>query len=86
LPTDAALNLEALKLAQEFRNAGISTSVDISDKKVGKKISEASDAFVTFVLVFGEDEMKTHSLTIKNLGEKTEVKGTLSELIANING
>lgn len=85
LPTDAAFNLEALKLAQEFRNAGISTSVDISNKKVGKKISEASDAFVTFVLVLGEDEMKTHSFTVKNLGEKAEMKGTLSELIANIN-
>lgn len=86
LPTDASLNLEALKIAQEFRNADISTSVDISNKKVGKKISDASDAFVTYALVLGEDEMKSHSFILKNLGEKEEIEGTLAELIANIKG
>ncbi len=84
IPTDARLNLEGQRLAQEFRSAGISASVDISGKKIGKKISDAAEAFVTYALVLGDDEMQSHIFTVKNLGEKTEFSGTLAELIANI--
>lgn len=84
LPTDESLNMEAQKVAQEFRNADISVAVDLSNKKVGKKISEASDAFVTYVLVLGEDEIKTSKYTVKNLEAKEELSGTLLELIAKI--
>lgn len=84
LPTDEAFNMEAQKIAQTFRTADISVAVDLSNKKVGKKISEASDAFVTYVLVLGEDELKSKKYTVKNLAEKEELAGTLEELIAKI--
>jgi histidyl-tRNA synthetase len=84
IPTDASLNLEGLKLAQEFRTAGVSTAVDISNKKIGKKIERAAEAFVTYALVLGDAEMKSHTFTLKNLGEKEEFSGTLAELIAHI--
>jgi histidyl-tRNA synthetase len=84
IPTDEKHNLEGQKLAQAFRNAGISTAVDISTKKIGKKIGDASNAFVTYALVLGEDEVKHKTYAVKNLGEKEEFSGTLSELIAKI--
>lgn len=84
LPTDEKFNMEGQKIAQEFRNADISVAVDISTKKVGKKISEASDAFVSYVLVLGEDELKSKKYIVKNLEAKEELSGTLQELIAKI--
>lgn len=84
IPTDSEFNLEGQRLAQEFRAAGIATAVDISTKKIGKKISDAADAFVTYALVLGEDEASSHTYVVKNLGEKQEFSGTLAELIANI--
>ena len=85
LPTDATLNIEGEKLAQEFRNADISVAVDISTKKVGKKISDAADVFAMYALVLGQDEQKSGKYIVKNLALKEEVAGTLSELIVKIN-
>ena len=84
LPTEERYNMEAQKIAQEFRAAGVSVAVDLSTKKVGKKISDAADAFVTYALVLGENEMKSKSYIIKNLEEKAELSGTIAELIAKI--
>ncbi len=84
LPTNPSENIEAQKVAQAFREAGIATSVDLSSKKVGKKISVAVDAFVEYVLVLGEDEIKHTTYTVKNLMEQTEVSGTIEELIEKL--
>jgi histidyl-tRNA synthetase len=84
LPTDSAYNMEAQKIAQEFRVAGVSVSVDCSTKKVGKKISDAAEAFVSYVLVLGENEIRDKKYSVKNLEEKVEVSGTLAELTEKI--
>lgn len=84
LPTSPSENIEAQKIAQEFRVTGITTSVDLSSKKVGKKISIASDRFIEYVLVLGEDEIKNKTYTIKNLFEQSEISGTAEELIEKL--
>jgi histidyl-tRNA synthetase len=84
LPTDPEFNMEGEKVAQEFRNAGISTSVDLSDKKLGKKIGNASEAGVAFILVVGEDEAESQTFTLKNLKTTEEKTGSIQDLIANI--
>lgn len=84
LPTDPQHNVEAQKIAQEFRVAGIATSVDLSSKKVGKKISLAGEQFIDYVLVLGEDELKKKKYVVKDLIEQSELSGTLEELIAKL--
>lgn len=81
LPTDPAHNIVGQKIAQEIRATGISTSVDISTKKLGKKISAASDSFVDYVLIVGDDEIASNTYTLKNLNEGTEKRGTLDKLL-----
>jgi len=84
LPTSPSENIEAQKVAQAFREAGIATSVDLSSKKVGKKISLAVEQFIDYVLILGEDEIKNKTYIIKNLLEATEMTGTLEELIEKL--
>jgi len=84
LPTEPAHNIAAEKIAQSFRKEGISTSVDLSNKKVGKKISLAGEQFIEYVLVLGEDELKTKQYKLKDLNEGTEIVGTLDKLITKI--
>lgn len=84
LPTATENNIAAQKLAQNFRNAGISTSVDLSSKKVGKKIANAGAQFIDYALVLGEDEITSENYTLKNLYEGTQFSGTLQELIDHI--
>lgn len=80
VPTDAELNVPALSIAETFRSFGVSTSIDTSDKKLGKKIGTASDRGATYVLVVGSNELQTGHYTLKNLKTEEERMGTLEEL------
>ncbi len=84
VPMEVALNIESEKIAQEFRTQGISTSVDLSDKKIGKKLASASDAGAKYVLVVGDDEIKNSTYTLKELATKNETSGTLPELLKHL--
>lgn len=86
IPADTAQNLEAQKIAQAFRAAGMSVAVDMGERKLGKKISSAADAFVGYALILGEDEVSSGTYTLKNLVEKEEITGTLEELIEKVSG
>lgn len=84
MPMENSLNLEAEKIAQEFRASGVRTSVDMSDKKIGKKLSVASDIEAKYVLVVGENEVASETYTLKDLVTKKEETGTLTELVASL--
>ena len=84
IPTDSSLTLEGEKIAQSFRSAGIRTSVDISNKKIAKKLSSAHDAGTRFTLVIGENETTSQTFTLKELATKKETQGSLQELIQTI--
>lgn len=74
----------AQNLAQKARNAGINTAVDYSGKKIGEQIKYADKNKIPFVVVIGEEEMKTGKLKIKELstGKETEITGdTLDSVI-----
>lgn len=80
IPTDAQFTTAGEKVAQQFRNLGIRTAVDLSDKKLAKKISGASDAGSRFIIVIGENEIATDTYTVKELETKIERTGVIDEL------
>lgn len=84
IPTSATLNIEGEKIAQQFRAKNIRTAVDLSDKKLAKKISGASDASARYVIVLGENELTSKTYTIKELATKTEHTGTVAELLKHL--
>lgn len=84
IPATEKENMVGQKVAQDFRTAGINTAVDFGTRKLGKKISDAGDKLVDYVIVVGEDEVKSKKYTMKNLSDKSEVSGTLVELIKKL--
>lgn len=87
VPFAAVYNLAAQKLASDLRrstNARIAT--DISTKKVGKKIGDASERGVRFVIVIGEDEIASQNYTIKDLRSGDEIPGMLAVIEGIISG
>ncbi|MBY0537972.1 histidine--tRNA ligase [Patescibacteria group bacterium] len=82
IPMDPAQNLIAQKIAMQFREiAGLSVATDISTKKLGKKIGDASEKLVNYVLVVGENETKDNTYTLKNLNEETTVTGSIEDIL-----
>ena len=66
----------AKKLALKLRAENINVSVDLSGKKIGDQLKMASKQAIPFVLVLGEDEIKSETYPIKNMatGEEKKVK------------
>ncbi len=84
LPMSPAQNLECQKIAQSFRAVGISTAVDISDKKIGKKLSVASEVRVGYIIVVGENEINEQKFVLKELSTKSETIGSIDELVKHL--
>ncbi len=80
------LNENSIVYAQDFakkaREQGISAIVDYSGKKVGEQIKYADKNNIPYVIIVGEDEVKTGKLKIKELSTGNETEIT-AETIAN---
>lgn len=81
IPIEADCNLEAQKLAAEIRARGLEVATAIGTKKVGKKISDAAEQGVMYVIVIGPDELAKETFTLKNLPLNSEETGSLEDLL-----
>lgn len=84
IPIDQTVNLEAEKLAMEFRRQNIKTITAIGSKKLGKKISELAESSTVFAIIIGTDEIESKKYTLKNLEKNTEKVGSLKQLISEV--
>ena len=73
--------LEAVKLTEELRSHGINVEFDLTNKKFVKQLEKASKV-AEYALILGEDEIRTNTVTVKNL-ETSEQKLIPREEIAN---
>ncbi len=84
IPMDTAHSIEAEKIARELRAADVSATIDLSEKKLAKKIGDASDRGIPYVLVVGEEEVTSGTYVLKNLVTREEYKGIIPDLIPHI--
>lgn len=76
---DEALD-KANEIATNLRKAGINTEVDITSRKIDKKIKTATKKNIEYVLFVGSNDTDTFSL--KNLLSEEEAKLSVSDIIA----
>lgn len=75
---------EPIKLATELRNLGIKTEIYLNDKKLKAKFKYADKLKIPYVIVIGEDEIKTQKMAIKNMETGEEIRVDLeAKTIAN---
>jgi histidyl-tRNA synthetase len=63
---------EANKLARYIREQGINVEVDLTDRKVSAQVKTADREKIPFVLVVGEEEVKSGKYKVKSLLKSTE--------------
>lgn len=73
----------AQDLAQKLREKRVNTTVDYSNKKVGDQIKYADKNRIPYVVIVGEDEVKTGKLKVKKLSSGIETE-TTEDKIADI--
>jgi histidyl-tRNA synthetase len=63
---------QALRLADQLRQQGVGADLAFGDRKLGKQLSAADRAGAEYALIVGEEEIKSGSVTIKDLRNRGE--------------
>lgn len=73
-----------LKVLQKLRNAGINSELYPDTSKMKKQMNYANKKGIPYVVLVGEDEMKTGQLTVKNMNEGSQTSQSIEEMIAQL--
>ena len=71
---------EPIKLATKLRNMGINTEIYLNDKKLKAKFKYADKLEIPYVIVMGEDEIKSGEITLKDMKTGEEKKLPIDEV------
>ncbi len=70
----------ANEIAAKLRKDGVNVAIDWSRRKIGDQIKSADKAKIPYIIVLGEEEMKSETFNLKNLATGEESKLSLSEI------
>jgi threonyl-tRNA synthetase len=85
LPVSEKFNDYAQSVAKELISYDIRALVDERNEKVGKKIRDAELEKVPYMLVVGEEEQSSNSVSARKKGEGDIGKLTLTEFANRVN-
>jgi len=74
-----------MKLANDLRGSGFKIDVDYESKSFKNNFKRADKLKSKFVIIIGEEEVKTKVLTVKNNKAKEEYKVSIDELVKFLN-
>ena len=75
---------KSIEVANKLRDAGINTEIYFDDKKIKAKFKYADKLNIPYVIVIGEDEIKSGMLTIKNMQEGTQEQMAIEDIIKKL--
>ena len=84
LPIASEFDNYAKNIFEQCNKAGINTEVDLKNQKINYKIREHSLAKVPLLLICGEKEVKSRSVTIRRLGSEKQETLDLQNAIKKI--
>lgn len=77
---------EALRVAAQLRQAGISAEVFPAREKLAKQFKLAEQKQIPFVLVVGGDELASQKYTLKNMQERSQESLGTEEVVVRLSG
>lgn len=66
-PASEDYSFEAMRLVNEFRSAGVYALTDLGGRSLKAQMKYANKRFVQYTAVLGEDEIKSHKITVKHM-------------------
>lgn len=76
---------EAWKVAQELREAGVNTEIDMLDRSVSKNFDYANTMGIPYVVVIGPEEVKEQKIKVKDMLSGKEEVTTAKQFIKKVN-
>jgi histidyl-tRNA synthetase len=75
---------ESLKLVSYLRTNNVPSSIYPNEDKLGKQFKYADSVGIPFVAIIGEDEIKSNSITLKNLASGEQKTVNIDQIINNL--
>ncbi len=72
---------KSIEVANKLRKSGINTQIYFDNKKIKSKFKYADRLNIPYVIVIGEDEIKSGLLTLKNMQEGTQEQLEIEKII-----
>ena len=84
IPITETLKSEALKIAQQLREACISVEFEVMGRKMAKALEDADKRKVDYAVIVGERELKEGKVVVKDLVKRTQVEVEIKALAEKI--
>jgi histidyl-tRNA synthetase len=75
---------ESLKIISDLRSKGIKCDIDFNGRNVSKNLKYANKMEIPYVLIIGEDELKTGKFSLKNMKSGKEEKLVVSKIVKRV--
>jgi histidyl-tRNA synthetase len=86
IPITEALKAQALKIAQQLRNAGIVAEFEVMGRKMAKALEDADKRKINYAVIVGERELKEDAVMLKDLANRTQNTVAIKDLVEKIKG
>lgn len=82
IPLGEEAQKRGFSLLHELRNAGISSTMELGNRKLGKAMNHANQIRASYAIVFGDDELEQNEVTLKLMETGEENRVPISSLAA----
>jgi len=84
VPVRETLKIDALKIAQVLRDAGIVVEVDVMGRKMAKALEDADRRGMDYAIIIGEKELKEDAVVVRNLKKREQSTVKIEKVIENL--
>jgi len=84
VPVGEKFNDYAEKVLKSLKDAGIRAEADFSSDGLNKKVRNAEQARINYILVVGEKEEASNGVAVRNYKTKEQTESTLSDVIESL--
>jgi histidyl-tRNA synthetase len=84
IPVKQELNVEALKIAQMLREAGVSVQLEVMGRKMAKALEDADKRKMDYAVIVGEKELKEGAVVIRDLAKHEQATLKIEKLLEKI--
>ena len=86
IPVKQELKVEALKISQMLREAGISVELEVMGRKMAKALEDADRRKVDYAVIVGERELNEGAVVVRDLAKHEQTTVKLEKLAEKISG
>jgi len=84
ISVNALTKIEALRIAETLRNAGIPTEFEVMGRKMTKALEDADRRKIDYAVIVGQKELEKGAVVLRDLAKREQTVITITQLLKRI--